>query len=42
MPDYSTVYGIMCVVRTTLKNTDYGSFATGLKIKENTSGLKYF
>lgn len=35
MPDYSTAYGILCVVRTTLKNTGYGSFATGLKNKEN-------
>lgn len=27
--DYSTVYGIICVIRTTLKNTVFGSFAVG-------------
>lgn len=41
--DYSTVYGIICVVRTTLKNTGFGSFAVGLISKKNifTSGLKF-
>lgn len=42
MTDYSTVYGIICVARTALKNTGFGSFAVGfISKKENTSGLKF-
>lgn len=40
--DYNTLYGIIYVVRTTPKNTGFGSFAVGfVSKKENTSGLKF-
>lgn len=36
LPDYITVYGIICVVRTALKNAGFGSFAVGfISKKEN-------